>query len=158
MWHHRCVTHLYGKSLGNLKELCTFIHQLVIIDSRTEEILISFDKSWTEIEKSYDDLIYNYSGWDRVKPIRSFITKLKENGANKYFRLGTSMHALMISRSVKFGLREDQKYIKIEAVNLDDYEVTMRDAKKIYREYRINNLEDPQLEKLIATLKSTLVD
>jgi hypothetical protein len=128
------------------------------MDLRREEILTRFNKSWIETEKNYTDLIDNYSGWDRLKPIHNYIAKLKEKGENKYFRLGTSMHALMISRSVNFGLREDQKYIKIEAVNLYDYEVIMRDGNKFYREYRINNLEDPRLEKLIATLKTTLVD
>lgn len=128
------------------------------MDLRTEEILARFNKSWTETQKSYDDLIDNYPGWERLKPIRSFIAKLKEKGENKYFRLGTSMHALMISRSVDFGLREDQKYIKIEALALDDYEVKMKDGNKVYREYRINNLEDIRLEKLMATLKSTLID
>ena len=128
------------------------------MDSRTEEILLRFSDSWDETEKFYDDLINNYPGWDRLKPISNYIIKLREKGEHKYFRLGTSMHTLIISRSVNFGLRDDQKCIKIEAVNMDDYEVTMRDAKKIYREYRINNLEDPRLEKLIATLKSTLVD
>ena len=128
------------------------------MDTLTEEILNRFRKSWSETEVSYDDLINNYPGWDRVKPIREYISKLKIDGEDNFFRLGTSMHALLISRSVNFGLRTDQKYIKIEAVNMNDYEVTMREGDKVYREYRISNLDDSRLAKLLLTLKSTLVD
>jgi hypothetical protein len=128
------------------------------MDSRTEEILARFSKSWVDTKILYDDLINNYPGWDRIIPIRDYISKLKQNGEDRFFRLGTSMHALMISRSVNFGLRSDQKYIKIEAVNLNDYEISLRDGNKTYREYRISDLEDTRLEKLLRTLKSTLVD
>jgi hypothetical protein len=128
------------------------------MDPRTEEILARFSKSWIDTESFYDDLIKNYRGWDRIIPIRNYISKLKKDGEDKFFRLGTSMHALMISRSVNFGLRSDQKYIKIEAVNLNDYEIKLRDGDKIYREYRISDLGDARLEKLLMTLKSTLVD
>lgn len=128
------------------------------MDTRTEEILSRFTKSWNDTESFYDDLINNYPGWERIIPLRNYISKLKQNGVDKFFRLGTSVHALMISRSVNFGLRDDQKYIKIEAVNLNDYEIALRDGHKTYREYRISNLDDSRLEKLIKTLKSTLVD
>ncbi len=128
------------------------------MDTRTEEILARFNKSWLETEKFYDNLIDNYPGWDRLKPLRNYIAKLKENGGNKYFRLGTSIHLLIISRSVDNRLRDEQKYIRIDTLDFDDYEVTMKDGNKIYREYRITNLEDPRLEKLLKTLKSTLAD
>jgi hypothetical protein len=128
------------------------------MDPRTEEILARFKKSWTETKARYDDLINNYTGWERLIPIRDYISKLKKRGEDKFFRLGTSMDRLMISRSVDFGLRPDQKYIVIHAVNLNDFEISLRDGDKIYREYRINNLENTQLEKLLSTLRSILVD
>jgi hypothetical protein len=46
----------------------------------------------------------------------------------------------------------------IEAINKNDFEVTLRDGGRIYRQYRINDLTDERLGKLLKTLKHTLVD
>lgn len=127
------------------------------MDERTTEILKRFSRSWTTTENFYDDLIGNYSGFERLKPVRQFIHTLKQNGENKFFRLGTSIHILVISRSVDHGLRKDQKHIKIDASD-NKFEVTLRDGDKIYRQYMVNSLEDIKVTKLLATLKSTLVD
>gem|GEM_PF-3577887 len=129
-----------------------------VMNTRTEEILARFSASWTKTEAHYDDLINNYHGWDRVIPIRSYISKLKQEGEDKFFRLGTSLDSLMISRSVEFGLRPDQKYIKIEALDVYDFKITLQDGSKVYRAYKVTTLENSQLEKLLVTLKSTLVD
>jgi hypothetical protein len=128
------------------------------MDERTIEILKRFDNSWIETELKYDNLIIDITGFDHLIPLRQFIYQLRQAGEDKYFRLGTSMHSLIFSRSVDFGLRTDQKYIKIEAIGINDFEVIFRDGVKTYREYRINNLNDPKLTKLLRTLKSTLVD
>ena len=128
------------------------------MDERTIEILNRFSKSWAETENRYDDLIYNYEGFERLKPLRHFILTLKEKGEDKYFRLGTSMHTLVISRSVNHGLRTDQKHLKIEAIDINDFEVIFRDGDKVYREYRIKSLDDIKLTNLLQTLKHTLVD
>jgi hypothetical protein len=64
---------------------------------------------------------------------------------------------LILSRSVDFGLRKDQKYLKIETIDANDFEVILRDGGKVYREYR-NNLNDYRLTNLLQTLKHTLVD
>lgn len=68
------------------------------------------------------------------------------------------MYYLVISRSVEHGLRSDQKSIFIDPINADDYEVILRDGEKIYRKYRISNLEDHRLTSLLETLRHTLVD
>ena len=93
-----------------------------------------------------------------MKPLRCFISKLRLDGEDKFFRIGTSIHILIISRSVDFGLRRDQKFIKINVIDFDDFEIIMSDAEKVYREYRINNLKDIRLLKLLQTLKDTLID
>lgn len=128
------------------------------MDERTIEILNRFSNSWTETENRYDDLIDNYDGFERLRPLRNFILTLKEKGGDKDFRLGTSMHTLVISRSVNHGLRLDQKYLKIDTIDTDDFEVIFRDGDKVYREYRINSLDDINLTNLLQTLKHTLVD
>jgi len=128
------------------------------MDARTQTILNLFHESWTETLLRHDDLITNYSGFERFKPLREFILKLQVQGEDKYFRIGTSVHYLIISRSVNHGLRTDQKSIKIDVINENDYYVTFRDDTVTYREYRLQTLDDPRMYKLLKTLKDTLVD
>jgi len=74
------------------------------------------------------------------------------------FRLGTCVYMPMISRSVDHGLRSDQKYIRINPINEEDFEVTMRDGEKLYRQYRVKYLKDARVTKLLRTLESLLID
>ena len=127
------------------------------MQNRTEAILDRFNHSWIETELRFDDLIDNYTGFERLKWIRLFIGELKQKGENRYFRIGTSMHSLLISRSVNHGLRSDQKYIVIEAYD-KKFEVTLRDGGKIYRQYMLDDLNDSRLTNLLKTLKDVLVD
>jgi hypothetical protein len=128
------------------------------MDPRTEKIITTFQDSWKEIEKEYDDLINNYEGWERYVPVKSFILDFIQKGEDKCFRAGRSLSTLTISRSVDGGLREDQKFVSIEALHHNDYEIKLREPLKTYREYRITSLDDPKLHKLPKTLKETLVD
>jgi len=128
------------------------------MDSRTKEILKRFKESWDQTEARYDGLIESDEWWGRLIPIRAFISKIKGEGYAEHFRLGTSMHALLLSRSINFGLRIEQKYIKIELIDVNDFEVTLQEGDKIYRQYRLKDLNDERVSKLLKTLKSTLVD
>lgn len=128
------------------------------MDARTKEILNRFHESWTQTQNYFNDLIENYPGFERLKPIRDFIASGRQKGDDKFFRLGASMHTLIFSRSVDHGLRPDQKQISIEPITENDFEVILRDGTKIYRQYRISDLKDTQLTKLLETLKHTLVD
>lgn len=132
------------------------------MDIRTEEIIKRFENSWNETESFYRDLLENYQGFQFVSPILELIEKLKELGEFRNFRIGTSMHTLVISRSVEHGLRDDQKEIRIERINdLPDafeYEVIMRQGGKIYRKHRVRDLNDEKVMKLVKTLKGTLID
>ena len=65
---------------------------------------------------------------------------------------------LMISRSVEHGLRSDQKYIRVDPINADDFEITMGDGEKFYRQYRVKELSDARVTKLLRTLERLLID
>lgn len=123
------------------------------MDERTKEILKRFTDSWAETENFYDNLIDNYSGFERLKSIRQFIRTLKQNGEDKYFRLGTSVQILIISRSVNHGLRKDQKHIKIDAFD-NKFEVTLLDGGKVYRQYMVDSLEDIKVTNYYKPLKT----
>lgn len=127
------------------------------MDERTTEIIKRFKNSWAETLKFYDNLISNYPGFERLKPVREFIEILMQNGEDKFFRLGTSIHILVISRSVDHGLRPDQKHLKIDAYE-KKFEVTLRDGDKLYRQYMVDSLDDIRVTKLLRTLKETLID
>lgn len=127
------------------------------MDEKATEILKRFNNSWIETETFYDSLIENHSGFERLKPVRQFIETLKQNGEDKFFRIGTSIHTLVISRSVDHGLRPDQKHIKIDTYD-NKFEVTFRDGDKIYRQYMVESLDDIRVVKLLRTLKDTLID
>jgi len=128
------------------------------MDDRTAEILRRFDASWDKAKTLFDELIRLHKGYQRLKSIREFIDNLELAGGREQFRLGTSVDRLIISRSVEYGLRPDQKYILIEALLEGDFEVILGDGEKVYRAYRVNDLMDIRVTKLLQTLKGTLID
>lgn len=127
------------------------------MDERSTEIIRRFQKSWAETRLFYDKLIDHHGGFDRLKPLRQFILDMIDQGEDQFFRAGTSVYTLVLSRSVDFGLRPDQKYIRIEAFD-KGYAIALRDGQTTYRKYQIATLQDERLKKLLLTLKKTLVD
>jgi len=129
-----------------------------MIDNRTQEILKLFQSSWIETKARFIDLLLNHNFEARfTQPFIDFIDQMIENGEDKFFRAGTFMHDLSISRSVSPRLRNDQKYIRIEICE-DDFIVALNEGKKEYRSYRIKTFQDEKFINLLETLKHTLVD
>jgi hypothetical protein len=128
------------------------------MNDRTKEILNRFERSWNETELFYEELINNYTGWGKLIPVLELIRYLKQNGEDKFFRLSTSIYILIISRSVDYSLREDQKRISVDTISSNDFKVSLFDGRKTYREYSVTSLLDPKMLNLIKTLKDTLAD
>ena len=128
------------------------------MDERTAHIIGLFKDSWIKTEEFYVRLLSQNEGWGRLSSLLEAIRLWKQQGLDSHFRLGTSIHYLIISRSVDHGLRKDQKYIKIECVKEDDFVVVIRDGERKYKEYKLNALNDEKLTGLIETLRHTLVD
>ncbi|MFZ4768808.1 MAG: hypothetical protein ACOYLO_01415 [Ferruginibacter sp.] len=127
------------------------------MSATAEEILDRFRESWIATEKIYNNLIDSYPGFNRLIPVYIFIQKLRDAGQDKFFRLGSNNNHLIFSRAIDPELRADQKFLKLEAKD-DSYEITLKDAKKMYRQYKIKDLEDSRLTGLFEILKETLVD
>ena len=125
-------------------------------DISNNEIINRFRKSWIDVENFYDTLIENHS-WNKLKPIKELIFELKLKGENEHFRLGTSVHYLIISRSVEHGLRSDQKHIRIMQTSLN-FKVELREGLKEDRELVSENLKDVEIEQFLKILKNTLID
>jgi hypothetical protein len=127
------------------------------MDVTPEQIIESFKQSWTETGQFYSDLVDSDPAFERLIPLFLFIQKLKKTGADKYFRLGTSMQDLIFSRSAEFGLRPDQKFIAVQAVN-NSFVISLREGSKLNKEYRIKDLDDELLKGLLQTLKTVMID
>ncbi len=127
------------------------------MSATAEEILDRFRESWIATEKIYNNLIDSYPGFNRLIPLYIFIQKLRDAGQDKFFRLGSYNNHLIFSRSIDAELRADQKFLKLEAKD-DSYEITLKDAQKMYRQYKIKDLEDLRLTGLFEMLKEILID
>jgi hypothetical protein len=127
------------------------------MEERSAEILKRFEESWEQTEETFANFIDTHPDLERLIPVYLFIQKLRDAGNNQFYRLGTSLHHLIISRSANDGLRSDQKFISIEAFD-DSFEVTLKDGTKMYRQYTIEELSDPSLVNLLETLKSAPID
>ena len=126
------------------------------MNNQNLEITSRFEKSWNETEKFFDMLLEN--GFERLIPLREFISKLKAKGENQHFRIGTSLYRLIFSRSIEHGLRDDQKQLIIDTLDKNDYKIIFRDGYKKYKEYRISDLNEVRLIKLLETLKGSIAD
>lgn len=134
------------------------------MDPRTTEILNQFTKSWDDTEAHYD-MLSQYDGWDFLKELRSFITELRKQNFEEKFRIGTSMHRLIFSRSVDHGLRKDQKQLVIDAFKNGSYDILFYDFTapgdliRKYDEFRTTELtENKRLMNALNKLANTVVD
>lgn len=128
------------------------------MEARSAEIVARFQESWVKTEQWYEGLVSNHVGFEPLRPILALLARLKAEGASDRFRVGTSMHDLIFSRSVDHGLRDDQKCVKVMWVGGSDFEIVMSDRFKRYREYRVSDLNDERVSRLLKTLEDTLVD
>jgi hypothetical protein len=127
------------------------------MDKVTDEIVNRFSKSWMAAQASYEDLINSYSEFNAFIPVYNFIQKHKQAGTDKFFRLSISMQDLIFSRSFEPTLRVDQKFISLK-VKDNFFIVTLKDAKKMHKQYTIKDLYDERFTDLLQILKNILVD
>lgn len=93
---------------------------------RTETIQKIFENSWSETVEFYDDLLTNRQ-WYFLIELRTFLSELQYLGYDRKFRIGTSIHRLIFSRSIDHGLRVDQKQILIEPYPNGKYDIRFYD-------------------------------
>lgn len=134
------------------------------MDTRTKKIQEIFENSWSETIKFYDDLL-THEQWNFLTELRTFITELKNSGFDKKFRIGTSVHRLIFSRSVDRRLRTDQKQILIEPYENGKYDIKFcdftspGDRKRTYDEFTTDQLwGNKRLLNDLNKLSYTLVD
>jgi len=122
----------------------------------TEEILQQFNQSWAATQNNFGDLIDDNPALSHLIPIYNYIPKLKKAGWVQHFRLGILHQDLIISRSIESTLKADQKFISVKATE-SSFIVTLKDKKRMYKQYTIKDLDDERFEELLQTLKEHLI-
>lgn len=126
------------------------------MDESMQEISDRFIKSWSATQDYYEELI-NQPGFNHLIPLYLFIQKLSKAGENKNFRLGTSMQNIIFSRSIEADPELNKKYLKIKALD-SSFVITLKEGKKMLREYIIKDLDDERLRDLLQQLKDISID
>jgi hypothetical protein len=121
-----------------------------------QEIQDQFSQSWATTQASFAALI-DQPQYDDIIPLYIFIQQFKKSGDYQNFRSGISRQDLVISRSAEPALRPDQKFIRIK-VNGSSFVITLKDSKKMYKEYTLKDLDDERFTELLQTLKDMPVD
>lgn len=127
------------------------------MDFKEEEIAERFARSWADTEKQYGQVIDEYEGFHFLVPLFLLIQRMRAAGADRFFRLGTINRKLTFSRSAEALLRGNQQYLEIEARE-NSFVVTLKDAKKMHRQYTIKELEDERFTGLLQLVKDSSVD
>ncbi len=121
------------------------------------EILEQFSKSWLDTEKQYAELIDEYEGFNFLVPLYLLIQRMKKEGEDRFFRLATANRKLLFSRSVHPELRAEQQYLELEARE-NVFIVTLKDARKMHRQFTLKDLDDERFTGLLQTVKDLPID
>ena len=122
-----------------------------------EEISKRFAQSWADTEKQYAQWVDEYDGFNFLVPLYLYIQRMRKAGEDRFFRLGTSKRNLFFSRSTESVLETDQQFLEVEARE-NSFIVTLKDTKKMYRQYTIKELDDERLTGLLQIVKDMLVE
>ena len=122
-----------------------------------EEVLKRFAQSWAHTEKQYEQWVDEYDGFNFLVPLYLYIQQMKKAGEDHFFRLGTLKRNLIFSRSSEAVLNAAQQFLEIEARE-KSFIVTLKDLKKMHRQYTIKELDDERLTGILQLLKDMPVD
>lgn len=144
--------HIIGKLITRHERTAIFVAKLQLsMDERMQEISDHFTKSWKATQAQYEDLI-NHPEFNHLIPLYLFIQKLTKARENNIFHLAISMQDLIFSRSIEADLGPNQKYLTIKALD-NSFVITLKEGKKMLREYTIKDLDDERLTVLLQLLK-----
>jgi hypothetical protein len=72
----------------------------------------AFARSWDLVERSYLSLVAQPDG-ENCKPALELVREMRRRGYDRVFRAGLAAFSLVLSRSAKHGLRNDQSFVQI---------------------------------------------
>ena len=123
------------------------IGELADYYERGKPIESEFLKSWDLIERFYDSLEFPF-----VPKVRGLIAQMRGRGYDKSLRAGQSLWSLILSRSRRHGLRDDQPRIAFWFRNdgMDVYTRIDGEKKVTYPEIAFTTDVDALLKQLQA--------
>ena len=118
-----------------------------------------FIRSWDNVENFYRE-IYNYTTEDISGRLR-FIHQLRAKGYERTLRAGNSSLALVLSRSMRHGLRDGQPRIIFQFG--DDSKINIYTSEKVYFNEKIKLCSQgfqitPDIENLLKQLVLEVID
>ena len=84
----------------------------MVFDDDDRPIEKKFTDSWDWIEQFYGDELKHGGLWAKSMP--DLINELRLRGYDKVFRAGQSLYFFVLSRSQKWGLRDEQARLRID--------------------------------------------
>ena len=113
-----------------------------------------FRSSWIAMHEFFTDLVENYDGSQHVRPMLGLIAKFQSCGYDARFRAGQSLHYLMISRSAKHGLDENDPSISFYSAGNEQFNLRYWESKRQLVEYDFElsdfePTEDSSVQKLL---------
>lgn len=111
-----------------------------------------FKNSWDEIEEFFKDLTSN-KGWEYVSPILQIISRLRQLGYDKVLRAGKSVYVLRLSRSLKYGLMDDQHHLGVMVTLQNTFDIHYVVGENIIEQYETDDvLSDKRFFRLLDDL------
>lgn len=111
-----------------------------------------FIQSWNYREDSFKELASS-PGWEYVKPLVQLISHLRALGYDKIFMAGSSVSAFVLSRSLTYGLRDDQHSIVIIVNHQNIFNFSYVVGRKIIEQFDTANiLNDNEFNRLLNML------
>jgi hypothetical protein len=110
-----------------------------------------FIKSWDSIDRFYNGMHFPF-----VPKVRALIARMRERGYDKSLRAGQSLWSLIVSRSRRHGLREDQPMIAFCFRNdgMDIYTCIDEEKKVASPEIEFT----PEVDVLLKRLEAKAID
>lgn len=130
------------------------------MDNNTElAIEDKFSQSWDQMEDFYVDFVAHYPSWQWLKPMLGLIAALRQQGYDRQFRAGQSLHMLVLSRSREHGLRPDQPSLAFESFPNGSLTLHYRERQGTRTSLSLESMElTPEADQLLLRLLEHPID
>jgi len=117
-----------------------------------------FLQSWDCREDEFKELASDVR-WNYMDLVVQVILHLRKLGYDKVFMAGQSMFAFMLSRSLTYGLRDDQHYIVITINRQNIFNFSYAAGRKVIEQYDTADiLNDKEFYRLLDMLANSPIN
>jgi hypothetical protein len=132
--------------------------EFVTSENTLNSVENQFFSSWDRAEQLRTEL-FSVSGWEWMIPLWNLIAELRERGFDKHFRAGFSMHRFVLSRSQKYGLRNNQSCLLIDTHRQGGMTLEYFETPDVRMEAKVDRVAlTSELEQLLIPLMTQPID